>query len=366
MLQIVGTITTTSHVHQTSPAAQVTASGDKNRSQTMKTFVWSGEKRHLVPYITSNSIRGLMRRHAAKRVMEALNKPISRELFHNLTRGASARGDIGMQANVTVVNAARENVFAGVFGGGAYMRHSGYKMSALEPMIAWNQQRLHPALRPSMIPVESLRFQDGGDIPLTTDLILTARDDVLDGKGGEFIADYQRSFDGWLAANTDSSAARSAAKTAKAEAKARGEKPVDVAAEKGIGLRGFNFVEAMLPGTPLQFWMRVGTLSDAQFGLLLLTVMDWANANVIGGSSARGFGRFNAALALYDDAREVTPSIFNVSDHATTYTLADSLSKYVKAAQDALSSLTVGELETVYPSKPLEAPKASGTDGGDE
>lgn len=373
MLHIVGTITPTSHVHQTAPDR------DGNENSTIKTRVFGVDKsQHVIPFITANSIRGLLRRAAAKRVLDALGAPVSRSMFSVLTAGKGSRTEIGMQAPVNVMSAASKSIFAGLFGGGAYMHPSRYKMGPLFPMVEWCERFLHPSLRDSgeMIPLDRLRYrtEDGTfrDIALTTRIILTSKDDVMAGKGAEYIKDYETSLGSWLSAVKEGRVAKAEQTAAKDAAKKRGEK-VDAEKEaKSVDISGFNIIEAILPGTPLQFWMRIEPTTPAQVGLMLTAVRDWANANVIGGASSRGFGRFEARLALYDGEQLVAPSLFGLSDHATAYTLADDVDVYVKAAEDALQALTTADLDLVYPTGADAAKKGkkgkgdSGDGAGDD
>lgn len=309
MLHIVGIITTTTHVHQSDPGK------DGNRSPTIKTWAWDRDHvRRLIPFVTANSVRGQIRRQAAGITLDALGAPVSRALFSVLTTGRASRKDIGMQASTDAMVAGAGNVFAGLFGGGGYMLSSRFGIGPLVPVVEWCQSWIHPSIQARMIPIERLSYRIGQgadegklvDVPLTTDLILTSRDDILAGHGAKYIQDYQRNVDAWIAEVTGGRAGKAAAKAEQDAAKKRGEKAVKADGAISVDVSGFNLIEAILPGTPLQFWLRFNArTTEAQVGLMLLAVRDWANANVIGGASARGFGRFTANLALYDDEKQI-------------------------------------------------------------
>lgn len=349
MLHIVGTLVTTTHTHQTAPDK------DGNLNNTIKTRVFSADQTaRWIPFITGNSIRGVLRRTAAKIVLDALDEKVSRSMFNVLTAGKGSREEIGMQAPVQVMAATAHHVFAGLFGGGAYMHRSRYSMGPLFPAVEWCDRFLHPSIRDgAMIPADKLRYrkQDGtfGDISLTTEIILTSRDDVMAGKGADHIKDYETSLDAWLSAVREGRAAKAEDKAAKDAAKKKGVKHESEPGAKSVDISGFNLVEAMLPGTPLQFWMRLDQCTTAQVGLMLMATRDWANANVIGGASARGFGRFEAHLALYDGEHLVAPNIFNLSDHATAYTLSQDVAHYTRAAETELKAMTMHTLDAIYP-----------------
>lgn len=359
-LQIVGTLTLTTHAHQTAPDGRV-----GNRSDTIKTHVFSADgRRRKVPFITANSVRGLLRRMAAERVMDALDAPISRQLFHCLTRGAASRSGIGLEPTVTGLVEGQRNVFAGLFGGGPYMLHSRYTMGPLLPAVSWTSHLLHPAVRDRVIDIDQLTYsgEDGNvrDIPLTTEIILTGKDDLMAGKGQDRIENYQETLDAWLAEVSGGRDAKAKKKAAEKAAKASGEAvDAETAAGRSVELMVCPLIEAMLPGTPLQFSLRLKpSATDAQVGLALMAVRDWANRNELGGASARGFGRFEAQLALYDDNTEVAPTIFRPGDHATSYEFSEDVASYVEAAEKALDELTVEALEEAYAQVP-EAKKAA-------
>lgn len=352
-LQIVGTITLTTHAHQSDPGSK-----DGNRSGTMKTWLFSSDgRRRPVPFITANSVRGLLRRHAATRMLDTLGQPVSRQLFSILNRGAAGRSDIGAEPTVSAMVEGTRNVFAGLFGGGPYMLHSRFSMGPLVPLLAWTEQMLHPALKPRAISAENLTYRDSEgnlrDAPLTSDIILTGKDDLLMGKGQNYVENYQETLQAWL----DHVQGGRDAKAAKKKAKKAGEEVDEAIANvKSSDLSSFNFVEAMLPGTPLQFWLRFKEqTTPAQVGLGLLAVRDWANENVVGGMSARGFGRFEAQLSLYDGDTLVVSNIFRPGDHSTAYRLHDDVTQYVTAANAELEALTVEKLEVVYPSDTKKA-----------
>lgn len=361
MHHIVGSLTLTSHARQTAPDS------GGGKSETIKTRIFdSAGNTHDIPFITSNSLRGLFRRRAAEIILNRLrakNQLVPRQLFQILTRGAHRRDGVGMQGNVEEMVAGARHVMAGLFGGGPTMVHSRYTIGALYPMVGWCERMLHPRLRDQMIPSERLRAQnrEGGwyDIPLVTKIIMAPRDDLLAGKGQEYIEDYQTSLGAWLEEVGAGRAAKAEAKKAAAAAPRGKKAAADSDGAKSVDLSNFTEQEVMLPGTPLQFWlsMRQG-YSDAQLGLMLMTVRDWANMNQLGGNSSQGFGRFNADLALYDGDTCVVDHIFQPGEHSITYSLSPKLDRYIKAAETELDAITVDELNSVFPWQALDAQKA--------
>jgi CRISPR type IV-associated protein Csf2 len=240
-----------------------------------------------------------------------------------------------------------------LFGGGGYMLPSRYSMGPLIPQVEWVDRALHHSLRATMIPIEKLRYKRAddsyGNVPLTHDYILTSRDDVLSGKGQTHIENYEASYEVWFNEVVTGRVAKAKDKAEKDQAAKEGKKVESGGKAISSDVAGFNITEAIVPGLPLQFWLRfTSKASDAQIGLMLLAVRDWANENVIGGASARGYGRFEATIALFDDDHPITGNIFNIQDHATAYALSDAVKPWVDAAEDALKALKVSELEESY------------------
>jgi len=351
---LVGTITLTSHARQTAPDG---SSGGESR--TIKTALWGPDgDRHEVPIITGNSLRGLLRRHATTTVLDRLaerSELVPRQIFQILSRGAHSRDGIGVQANAHAMLETSAHVFAGLYGGGPYMVHSRYSIGALVPMVAWCQRFLHPSLQDRVIPAERLRYKDEAgnfrDIPLTTKIILAPRDDLQAGHGAKYIENYQTAIDEWLEAVASGRASKADNTKAKADAKARGDKAVpEATGARSVDTSNFTLNECILPGTPMQFWMRFKPqITDAQLGLQLLSVRDWANTNQLGGNGSQGFGRFEAALALYRGSEKIADNIFGLSEHATAYSLVEGLDQYVGAAHQAIDDVTVEQLKRVFP-----------------
>lgn len=350
---LVGTLTLTSHARQTAPDG--TGGGE---SRTIKTRVWDADGyQHEVPFITANSLRGLLRRHATTILLNRLSEKqqkVPRQIFQVLSRGAHSRDGIGVQANAQAMLETSEHVFAGLYGGGPFMVHSRYSIGALIPQVGWCSRSLHPSLVHNAIPAERLRYkgEDGTwrDIPLTTKIILAPRGDIRP-EAATYIENFQQSMDEWLGAVASGRAAKADEVKAKADAKTRGEKPLpDGDGARSVDTSIYTLNECILPGTPLQFWMRFKPqITDAQLGLQLLAVREWANTNQLGGGGAQGFGRFEAQLSLYRGTEKIVDNIFGIGDHATAYSLVEDLDSFVGAAHQAIDEVTVDQLRRVFP-----------------
>ncbi|HEU0198314.1 MAG TPA: type IV CRISPR-associated protein Csf2 [Nevskiaceae bacterium] len=362
MKQIVGTLLTTSFTHQSDPETAKTkrANGAQVNGQISAPVYDGNRERHIVPYITGNSVRGQLRRAGAEMVLKALHRPVSRELFSILTCGKVGRGAIGFAPTATAVMNMDKDPFAGLFGGGCHMLRSAFTIGQLWPEVAWCLPLLHRDLRDAAIPDEKLRgtrkqLNDEGkfvDVPypvkLVHDVLITSRDDLLNGKGASYVEDYENALEAWQKEVSDGNAAKAADKKAAREARAKNE-PYHSEGSKSSDNRMISGIESIVPGTPLQFWIMLENDPDgARLGLLLMAIRDFANTNRLGGGAARGFGRFQANLALYEDDRLIVPSIFDPNTEAPAYTLVKDLNDYVAKAQAGLDALTVDMLDVTY------------------
>jgi CRISPR type IV-associated protein Csf2 len=103
----------------------------------------------------------------------------------------------------------------------------------------------------------------------------------------------------------------------------------------------------LIPGTKLAFELNTGMINDAQTGLLLLSLLDFACDNKLGGQVSRGCGAFEASLQLLVDGRLVTSDI--LIGEAPRYALSNECADYVSAAEAALAAVDLDELEALYP-----------------
>lgn len=96
----------------------------------------SGEK---VPYFPGNGLRGRFRRHAAKLIMNHLietgTENIPHSLYLGLMGGMATNSPDGGAQSVAEIIRAQKNAYMGLFGGGARMLESGYKVSDINPVM---------------------------------------------------------------------------------------------------------------------------------------------------------------------------------------------------------------------------------------
>lgn len=326
-LVIRGVLTTTSVVHQTAP---------ETKGLQMKTNVYTcnGLLRG-VPYVTANSVRGMIRRAAASLVLEQLEKTtgvISKNLYLSIVRGSFGRSAIyagGLTFSQAV--SAAKHPFAGLFGGGSLMLRSPWRierdlipvMTATAPLLPHEVQ--HAA-------IECVNPND-----LLTISLMAPRDDFarLTDDARSVVEDVEAAYADHMANKKAQSAAKKADDT-----------------QSKDDLDNFATTECIVPGVPLYLGMTTSDITPAQAGMLLSGLLIWARNNALGGGSARGRGSFIPKLSLSIDGKQIT-------DHLLTGDAPDLLLANVKEINDCLkacgddleATVSAAALNHVFPSE---------------
>ena len=333
-LLIRGAVTTAAHTHQTAPEG----AGVQLKTNVMTAV---GLLRGL-PYITANSVRGMIRRHAARVLffrLIAAGQTVSRNLYLSIVRGSFARS--GLQAGGATYSqmaAAAHNTFAGLFGGGAFMFRSLVRLeSDLVPILTQNRPLL-----PQSVQVYAV---DAQPADLVVSLPMAPRDDFarLPADARDVVTGVGEAYNEHMSTKAQQSAAKRLGESSSSD-----------------NLDNFTTTECIIPGVPLYLSISTEPVTKAQAGLLLLALLGWANKNALGGGSARGRGSFVPNLALSIDGKPIVGNIF-VGD-APNLTLADSpeINSLVAACEAALPvDGTPEALGDAFPSEiPEKKPKA--------
>lgn len=335
-LAIRGVITLVAHAHQTSPEE-----GKDGEAAQLKTSVLTNAGAVAIPYITANSVRGMLRRAAGEVLMEQLQRDdgqISRNLYLSVMRGAFSR--TGLQAgggSYQQVIAAQNHPFVGLFGGGAYMYTSKLRIERdLLPMIEPIAHVFPQQFQAECLKVEPWR--------LLNKILMASRDDFSRLPTGDFIENAEEAYFEHMTAKL----AGNRAKRAQRAQKAAGEAVVGEKATT-TDLNGFNQVEAIVPGTRLYFGTTATDVTAAQAGLLCEAVRRWANRNAVGGGSARGRGAFTAALSLYVNGSRTGEHL--LEGDSGDYALTAVAAPYTEAlyAELAAGAARPAVLNAIYP-----------------
>lgn len=355
-----GALTLTGFAHQTAPERD---KREGNKSLQMKTSVTTSDGMvGQVPFITANSVRGGIRRAAARAVLEALrakHRQVSRETFLCLVRGSMSRQGLAAGgATFKQQQAGASDPFVGLFGGGPLMFHSRFHMGMdLLPMIQSTRHLMPTDLREECVNLTYTKngvVMDGFPAMLIEDRLIAPRDDFAAGAGADYVENYAEAYAEHIG-NVMSE--RQAKKTQKAEAKASGQFIAEGDKVKSSSdLSNFAMFEAIVPGTKLAFSARLSDATDAQIGLAIMAIRDWANENSLGGGSSRGLGRFTPALSfIVDGVRKVDRQLLH--GEAPWYTLDEACAPYVRAAEEAIADVTPEALAELFPVDILPAGK---------
>lgn len=342
-LAIRGVITLVAHAHQTSPEK-----GKDGETVQLKTMVLTSTGPVEIPYITANSVRGMVRRAAGEVLMEQLQRDdgqISRNLYLSVMRGAFSR--TGLEAgggSYQQLIAAQSHPFVGLFGGGAYMYTSKLRIERdLMPMI---EPIAH--VFPQQFQAECMKVEPW---KLLNHILLASRDDFARLPKGDFIEHAEEAYLEHMGAKMAGNQAKRAQRAQKAAGEALvGEKAATT------DLNGFNQVETIVPGTRLYFGATATDVTPGQAGLLLEAVRRWANRNAVGGGSARGRGAFTAALCLFVNGSRHGEHL--LEGDSGDYALTAAASPYTDAlrAELAAGAARPEVLSAIYPTDIKMAP----------
>lgn len=337
-IAIRGVITLTAHAHQTSPSIEV-----EGVSPQMKTSVLHEGKLVEVPFITANSVRGMLRRAAASVLMDQIKykgEQISRNVYLSIMRGSYARTGLDAGgASYMQMLAADAHPFVGLFGGGAHMYRSKVRIERdLFPMCATTR-----ALLPE-------RYQElCADVhprQLLVRALIASRDDFERLPEGAFIENQEEAYLEHMEAKFGQNVAK---RIQKSDAKASGQAVLKSQKLKTDDLNTYTQVECIAAGTPMFFGMTLRSATDAQIGLLLRAIERWSNANALGGGSCRGRGSFKASLALTSGSETLIDSVL-IGD-AGSYVLSDRAHGFIAALDEQLRDgvASAAVLSALYP-----------------
>lgn len=323
-----------------------------------------------VPTIPSTSIRGRIRRHAANVIKEhfiANGMQMSRKAYSVLQVGAFAGNAVeNSDLSPVQISAAREHLFAGVFGGGPAIFQS-YLITpdAYACTAETCEMNVLPVLPASGSAVRAFQLTFAQPFVRRDDLL-----EFLDPLASEVVADYQNAFSSWQKEVLESQQRRKASrlegeakKAAKRAAKSRDTAPTTAVSGPDAGsvpetevngtkaknskvmLRGQSAVEAVMPNAQFAFTTQVFG-SDPQCGLVLAALIRMFEENRFGGFVRNGFGRLAADLSISIDDGPAVP--FVTSDGFGKVQVLDGARPYLDALSLSLMDVTPQSFDDVY------------------
>ena len=345
--RIEGLIRLTSALHCASPDTSL-ATPDKNETPTHQQRVVTNTGIQKIPYFPGNDIRGRLRRKAATLVLDQLvaKDQISVDLYAGLNAGAISAQPDTAELSVEEALRARDNVYMGLFGGGARLLRSRYRANDLIPVLA-------DTIALGMVPAIYGETSDANWLPqgysgpargfelvetfqaLRVDDVMRVMrpDDML-----RYIADTSKVVADRQALVIEQ---RTQRKADKAAVKAGDMKSGEIAGKRAIeNMMSFQAIRA---GTPLYFLVDVADdANDAHIGLMLLSLQALVREQALGGWVRAGLGRFNADLKLIRNGLSL--EIFKAGTNGAQAELSTEVEPYVSAAQAALAKLSADEM----------------------
>lgn len=301
-----------------------------------------------VPCIPANSLRGQLRRQAARAIMDAIvarGEQLSINAYNVLQCGAATGAPDGTGPTVAEAVEADAHPYFGLFGGGPRLIRSNLRVDTALAVTPISLPYLRPEFASAVNPRQLLSVgwrRRNDDAMMLVDVEAQAR----------IIASYQATLN-------DYQDGAAASKAAKAKAKEDGEQAQAVDAAPR-GLSAFNALEYVVPGT--HFAVRLdleGT--DEQAGLLLTALLGFVQTNRLGGEGRRGFGRFCLQSVVITENGEQHPTVSRVSEDTKGW--EGRAAELVQAWEQAKKGLSAGDLERIARpgDKPAPAKKAAKT-----
>lgn len=343
-----GVLTLTANTHQTSTEKK---EGNTLQAKTNVVAYENGTPRLMfgVPYVSANSVRGMIRRACGDVLMEQISDmhgQIGRNLYLSIMRGGFARTGINAGgATYTQLVTAQDHMFVGLFGGGAFMY----------PAKARIDRDLFPMLKciDTIFPmVDQLKCLDARPDQIISKTLIASKDDFARMPKLDVIEDHEAAYLEHMTKKMDQ---QKASIEQKNQARSDG---VFVNADDKVkkdDLNTFTEVEVIIPGTPMFFSFTLDDVTDAQIGLFLCGLQSWANRNALGGGSARGRGSFIASLRLEEGNEILAENV--LLDGAPSFNLSDKVDGFVQAMRADLEHAALpSTLGAIYPTELIEKP----------
>lgn len=319
--------------------------GDKEKdatptTPTMKIYINNGEKRDTMPYFPGNDLRGRLRRKAAAIVMGAMTSDKSKlplELYAGLSFAAIDNQPGTNELTVEEAVRAASNVYMGAFGGGKRLLRSRFSVQDLVPVT---QSTLAAGIVPPKWEVlnENLSKPVDEAWKLCAHLNMTHVDDVMRVLRPEEMERFIENTQDAVAAYQEKN--RSNTATRKLEKK---EGVSDDERTKKTGVSNMFKIEVIQPGTPMYFRMDFQDgMTDAQIGLMLMSLNELVNEQALGGWTRIGLGKYTIPELMLTRHGERMHVFAERDPHGNgAYILNGSLQPLLDKANDEISKLTV-------------------------
>lgn len=366
MNRITGILQLTSPLHCASPEKHADRK-NFTLTTTMPFITPRGTQR--IPYFPGNDLRGRLRRHAANIVLDHITvdqKLKGIELYSGLSCGSVNNSPNTGDLSAEEILRARDNVYMGLFGGGAQLLRSRFAPADLVPVLADLIDRgtvPREFGEPGEHTFTPVRHTADGEKPLegwqlVSERTLFKRDDVFTlarpdeiekhiENARDHVTDYQTFV---LSGSQDRKADKK-----RVEAK---EIRADEATKK-VGLQNMFQIETVAAGTPMYFKIDfTDDIRDVHVGLLVMALRGLVREQALGGWSRAGLGRFRTNLSL--TRADNTYQVFDGEWAAGDAQLSQAVLPFTDAACEALKNLSADEMLAFF--KPREVKKRGKAD----
>ncbi|KGD61396.1 hypothetical protein Y5S_03734 [Alcanivorax nanhaiticus] len=330
----------------------------KGVSLTQKKSVFGQQ----VPCYLGNGLRGQFRRSIGQLIIDSLRskgETIPANVFIGLQTGsASAQPDKSMNS-VEELTRSAQHVYMGLFGGGARTLRSRYSVSDITPIlhstVETNEIVAPKGMVDEVLDGLSYTVNDGDNKTVKAiegwQLIekrwFTKVDDFERGNvtfelldtienGAEAVSDY-------LSGNAENSKQRKAAKNSDSKEK--------ITKTSVANMLGFETIKT---GVKMHFRVDFdATITEPQFGALMLALEAWVNRNYVGGWGRTNFGRFKVdAIRIDSDRFDIFESYTNealyVDDKFTLANMADDIQSHIAETKSEIESVDRDEIVSYF------------------
>jgi len=302
------------------------ATGGFPLTETCKQARFIDGKRVNLPVIPANTLRGSLRRAAARLIERSLiarGQVLSMAAFQGLEAGAVHGHPDGGDPTISQYRTESNDPYMGLFGGGPRMQSSRF---ALGDAIAQTREVNHDVeTLPTARECVDYRF-------------IRRTDNALGIGGEELIESVTESASAWQTLFRTSAAEKSEAK----------------ASDEGVlrGLNALTAVEFIIPGVSLHADGYFSpTATPAQIGLWLLAILELCRDNQIGAAGRYDFGRFVAEIVLIrEGASAITVLEYVDGVVKFTWPTTTELGSAITAAQTYLNTVDAASIESLFAS----------------
>lgn len=336
-----------------------------NESKQVKGFSYTQKKSvfgQSVPCYLGNGLRGQFRRSIGQLIIDSLRgrgETIPANVFIGLQTGATSAQPDKSFNSVEELTRSAQHVYMGLFGGGARTLRSRYSVSDITPILHCTVETNEIVAPKGMVDevLDNLSYtvKDGNNEIMKTvvakQLIeerwFTRVDDFERGNvtfelldtienGTEAVSEY-------LSGNAENSKQRKAAKDSDSKEK--------VTKTSVANMLGFETIKT---GVKMHFRVDFdSTVTEAQFGALLLSLEAWVNRNYVGGWGRTNFGRFKVdAIRIDSDRFEIFESYTSEDLYTdgkfTLANMADDIKSHVAACKSEIESVERDEIVSYF------------------